>query len=77
MRRVIFVVALAFASALGARIIQSNDDGWAELYARSFHHALRAAGHDAVLSAPADNQSGTGKSRLFYRPNRVHLRASC
>ena len=45
----------------GARIIQSNDDGWAELYNRSFHEALIAAGHDAVVSAPAENQSGTGK----------------
>lgn len=43
-----------------ARIVQSNDDGWAELYLRSFNDALNEAGHDVVLSAPADNQSGTG-----------------
>ena len=45
----------------GARIIQSNDDGWAELYLRSFHEALIADGHDAVVSAPAENQSGRSK----------------
>ena len=45
----------------GIRIIQSNDDGWAEQYARSFHDALIASGHDAVLSAPAENKSGTSK----------------
>lgn len=46
--------------AQAARIVQSNDDGWAELYLRSFNDALNEAGHDVVLSAPADNQSGTG-----------------
>ncbi|KAL7791465.1 survival protein sure-like phosphatase/nucleotidase [Trichoderma ceciliae] len=55
----IIIPALA---AQGARIIQSNDDGWAELYIRSLNDALNAAGHDVVLSAPADNQSGTGSS---------------
>jgi 5'/3'-nucleotidase SurE len=53
----IIITALA---AQAARIVQSNDDGWAELYIRSFNDALNAAGHDVVLSAPADNQSGTG-----------------
>ncbi|KAH6612196.1 survival protein sure-like phosphatase/nucleotidase [Chaetomium sp. MPI-SDFR-AT-0129] len=56
---------LAVLSAVGAngiRIIQANDDGWAEQYARSFHNGLIAAGHDAVLSAPAENKSGTGSS---------------
>ncbi|KAL6807113.1 survival protein sure-like phosphatase/nucleotidase [Trichoderma sp. SZMC 28013] len=45
-----------------ARIVQSNDDGWAESYIRSFNDALIASGHDVVLSAPADDQSGTGAS---------------
>ncbi len=58
---------LALLPALGAhsiRIIQSNDDGWAEQYARSFHDALISSGHDAVLSAPADNKSGSSKPSL-------------
>ncbi|KAF9873105.1 5 3 -nucleotidase family protein [Colletotrichum karsti] len=42
------------------RIIQSNDDGWAELYARSFNDAMKASGHDVLLSAPAENKSGSG-----------------
>lgn len=57
-------VAVAILQALaaqGIRIVQSNDDGWAELYARSFHDALEDAGHDVVLSAPAENKSGTGR----------------
>ncbi|KAL2021742.1 hypothetical protein VTK56DRAFT_6685 [Thermocarpiscus australiensis] len=61
MRTQLFLLALSQAlGAHGIRIIQSNDDGWAELYVRSFHNALVAAGHDVVLSAPAENQSGTG-----------------
>lgn len=52
---------LAAQGGLGARILQGNDDGWAELYLRSFNDALNAAGHDVVLSAPADNKSGTGR----------------
>lgn len=56
------VAALAVTGCQGIRIIQSNDDGWAELYLRSFHDSLLAGGHDAVVSAPADNQSGRGKS---------------
>lgn len=56
---------LALLPVLGAqavRIVQSNDDGWAELYLRSLNTALNEAGHDVVLSGPADNQSGTGIS---------------
>lgn len=51
------VFALAVGGSHAARIIQANDDGWAELYLRSFHDALIDAGHDAVVSAPAENES--------------------
>jgi broad specificity polyphosphatase/5'/3'-nucleotidase SurE len=49
-----------FASAI--RIVQSNDDGWAEINARTLFNSLAAAGNDVVLSGPAENQSGTGMS---------------
>ncbi|OHE95125.1 5'/3'-nucleotidase SurE [Colletotrichum orchidophilum] len=49
------------------RIVQSNDDGWAELYIRSFNDALRASGHDVLLSAPAENKSGS--SSLDVEPS--------
>jgi hypothetical protein len=55
------VAAFAVTGCRGIRIIQSNDDGWAELYLRSFHDSLLGGGHDAVVSAPAENQSGRGK----------------
>lgn len=48
-------------SVQGVRILQSNDDGWAELYIRSLHESLKGAGHDVVLSAPAENKSGSSK----------------
>ena len=52
----------ALAGVHGIRILQSNDDGWAELYIRSLHEELGRAGHDVVLSAPAENKSGAGKT---------------
>ncbi|OJD33366.1 acid phosphatase [Diplodia corticola] len=60
-----FAVAAAAAAALplaanGIRIIQGNDDGWAEMNVRLVNDALNAAGHNVVLSCPADNQSGRG-----------------
>ena len=61
------VALLPVLAVHGIRIIQSNDDGWAEQYARSFHNALIASGHDAVLSAPAENKSGTSKSLITQR----------
>lgn len=55
--KIALVAALAVGATHGARVIQANDDGWAELYLRSFHDALIADGHDAVISAPAENES--------------------
>ncbi|PGH17603.1 5'/3'-nucleotidase SurE [Helicocarpus griseus UAMH5409] len=55
--------AVLLSTALNAQalnIISSNDDGWAEINIRTFYNALTSAGHDVVISAPADNQSGTG-----------------
>lgn len=54
------LLALAAGGSHGIRIIQSNDDGWAELNIREFHSMLTDAGHDAVISAPAENMSGKG-----------------
>ncbi|XDG02933.1 hypothetical protein ABKA04_002548 [Annulohypoxylon sp. FPYF3050] len=63
MRAQLLISALLPAlGAQGIRILQSNDDGWAELYIRSLNDALNAAGHDVVLSAPAENKSGSGST---------------
>jgi len=41
-------------------ILVSNDRGWAELNIRSTFNILEKAGHNMLLVAPADDQSGTG-----------------
>ena len=45
-------------------IVLANDDGWAELNIRTFFNTLTASpfNYDVVLSAPAENESGTGSS---------------
>lgn len=49
-------------AAHAANVVLSNDDGWAEKNIRVFYDALTAAGESVVLSAPAENESGTGSS---------------
>ncbi|KAL2123645.1 hypothetical protein VTJ04DRAFT_10 [Mycothermus thermophilus] len=70
MRPQVGLLLLPALSAHGIRIIQSNDDGWAELYVRSFHEALLASGHDAVLSAPAENKSATSSLDIEPSPRK-------
>ena len=48
--------------ANGTNVVLSNDDGWAEINIREFYYALTNAGDSVVLSAPAENESGTGMS---------------
>ncbi|KAL8951175.1 MAG: hypothetical protein Q9222_002835 [Ikaeria aurantiellina] len=58
------LLALGFLPLLAnsANIMLSNDDGWAEINIRAFYNSLVRAGNSVVLSAPADNKSGTGSS---------------
>ncbi|KAJ5652943.1 acid phosphatase precursor [Penicillium longicatenatum] len=44
-------------------IISSNDDGWAEVNIRALYDSLNSAGHVTVVSAPAEDESGTGSSQ--------------
>ena len=61
MRLEIFLLPFLLPSATqGVNVVLSNDDGWAEINIRSFYNALTAVGNSVVLSAPADNKSGTG-----------------
>lgn len=55
---------LPTTAAAAANIVLSNDDGWAEKNIRVFYDALTNAGANVVLSAPADNKSGTGSMDL-------------
>lgn len=60
MRSSLLLAAAAAPLAQGIRIVQSNDDGWSEINLRTFFDVLNTAGHQVVLSGPAENQSGTG-----------------
>ncbi|PLN74735.1 sure-like protein [Aspergillus taichungensis] len=60
MRLSVALPALALPLATSLNIVSSNDDGWAEANVRALHDALTDAGHKVILSAPAENQSGTG-----------------
>ncbi|CAG9979562.1 unnamed protein product [Clonostachys byssicola] len=60
MKTAVSAVLLQALAVQAIRIIQSNDDGWAESYTRSFFSSLTSAGNTVCLSAPADNKSGTG-----------------
>ncbi|KAL3481385.1 survival protein sure-like phosphatase/nucleotidase [Aspergillus californicus] len=55
-----FALALLPLATQAINIVSSNDDGWAEVNIRSLYSALNSAGHSVVVSAPAENQSGTG-----------------
>lgn len=55
-------IALLPLAASAVNVLVSNDDGWAEINIRSFYSALTSAGYSAIISAPAENQSGTGSS---------------
>lgn len=52
--------ALLPLTTRATNIVLSNDDGWAEINIRTFYNTLTAAGDSVVLSAPAENESGTG-----------------
>jgi broad specificity polyphosphatase/5'/3'-nucleotidase SurE len=72
MRYYLFLAA-ALPLTRGVRIIQSNDDGWSEKNLRVFFDVLNSAGHQVVLSGPAENQSGTG----MLSNNRLSASTDC
>ncbi|OQE46568.1 hypothetical protein PENCOP_c001G07287 [Penicillium coprophilum] len=57
------ILAIFPLVASAVNIISSNDDGWAEVNIRALFESLGAAGHSVVVSAPAENQSGTGSKQ--------------
>ena len=52
-------------------VVLSNDDGWAEINVRILYQSLSGTGDLVVLSAPAENESGTGITILPLRTLRV------
>ncbi len=60
-RRLLVALAVAWAAgpALAMRIVLTNDDGFESRNIQALFHALKAAGHDVILSAPFRDQSAT------------------
>lgn len=55
-------VLVAPLAVQAVNVVLSNDDGWAEKNIRVFYDTLTSAGENVIISAPADNRSGTGSS---------------
>ncbi len=67
-RAVLLVLAAFAASPATARnIVLTNDDGLSS-NVLALYHALKAAGHDVIVSVPCLNQSGMGAAAYFGRP---------
>ncbi|EME42595.1 hypothetical protein DOTSEDRAFT_46102 [Dothistroma septosporum NZE10] len=47
-------------AAAAIKVVISNDDGWAMINVRQVYKSLTDAGFSSIISAPADNMSGTG-----------------
>lgn len=68
-------VAVAPAAAEARNIVITNDDGLTSNLV-ALYEALKAAGHDVVVSVPCTNQSGQGAALGIARPL-APLQAAC
>ena len=66
-----FLAALALviqpATAFARNIVLSNDDGLTS-NVKALYEALKAEGHDVIVSVPCFNQSGMGAAVQFAKP---------
>lgn len=69
------LTALA-APAHALNIVLSNDDGFETANIRALYQRLKAAGHDVIVSAPTQNNSGKGGSMNFLVPVTPMAKAS-
>lgn len=65
----LFAATLLPLASSAINVVQSNDDGWAEINIRRFYEVLNDAVFDSIISAPAENKSGTGS--LHDKPEKV------
>ncbi|KZP28560.1 sure-like protein [Athelia psychrophila] len=63
--------------ATATKILLTNDDGWAVAQIRAQNTALKKAGYEVLLSAPAENESGTGSSATVPFPPQSNLTIAC
>ncbi|AOY01677.1 5'/3'-nucleotidase SurE [Jeongeupia sp. USM3] len=62
------VVSGLATPAFALNILLSNDDGFTAANVRALYTRLKAAGHDVIVSAPCQDQSGKGASVNFLTP---------
>lgn len=74
-----FLAAIALViqptTAFARNIVLTNDDGLTS-NVKALYEALKAEGHDVIVSVPCANQSGMGAAIQFMRPLRP-LAADC
>ena len=61
-------VATLASPSFALNILLTNDDGVAAANLRALYAKLKAAGHDVIVSAPCQDQSGKGASMNFLTP---------
>ena len=69
MKQGLLVFLLVLAAPVNAlNILLCNDDGFETANLRALYQALGEAGHDVMISAPVQNQSGQGAAINVLRP---------
>ena len=68
-------LATASISASALNILLSNDDGLTSNI-KALYMAMKTAGHDVIVSAPCQGQSGMGAAVKFLKPIKP-LTAAC
>jgi len=63
-----FFALFCAVACCAQNIVLTNDDGWATANIRAQFDTLASAGFDVILSAPAENQSGTGSLSMTPIP---------
>ncbi|KAH3662583.1 hypothetical protein OGAPHI_005835 [Ogataea philodendri] len=58
--KALFALATTIVAASAKNILLTNDDGWAATNIRALYRDLKAAGHDVIMVAPAEQRSGYG-----------------
>ncbi|KIX08116.1 5'/3'-nucleotidase SurE [Rhinocladiella mackenziei CBS 650.93] len=58
-------VSAFIGSSAALNILMGNDDGFASAQLREFYRLLKGEGHNIVVVAPVDNESGQGGRSVF------------
>ncbi len=60
-----FVASTFTGTSSAISILMGNDDGFGSAQIREFYRLLKAEGHEVLVVAPADNESGQGGRSVF------------